>query len=71
VPSGSGRRLLLSEDFAAARGRSAAGSAVREISVEATMRPIEVSHVVEGDQSDVLPALATDAAPGPDVIVET
>lgn len=65
-------RLLLSKEFAAELGRgSAAGSAVGEISVEATMRPIEVTQVVAGKiQSDVLPALGAEGGvPGPDVIV--
>jgi hypothetical protein len=68
-----GGRLVLSEEFAAELGRpAAAGSVVGGISMAATMRPIEVTHVIAGEvQSDFLPSLAADQAlvPGPDVIV--
>jgi hypothetical protein len=64
-----GGRLLLSREFAAELGRpSAAGSVVGALSIDATMRPIEVAQVVDGDvRSDVLTALG--GVPGPDVIV--
>jgi hypothetical protein len=65
-------RLLVSEEFAAELGRpSAAGSVVGALSLDATMRPIEVTHIVDGAiRSDVLPALDSElAVPGPDVIV--
>jgi hypothetical protein len=67
-----GGRLLLSQEFAAQLGRrSAAGSVVGRISVDATMRLIEVTHLVDGEiQSDVLPARNDlGGVPGPDVIV--
>ena len=45
-------RLLLSEQFAAQLGRSAdAGSVVGEISITATMRLIEITHVVNGEST--------------------
>ncbi|HEY8562165.1 MAG TPA: carboxypeptidase regulatory-like domain-containing protein [Pyrinomonadaceae bacterium] len=67
-------RLLLAKDFANALGRPAdAGAPVGSLSVSATMRPIEVSQVVDGEvQSDSLPALnspANGSVPGPDVVV--
>jgi hypothetical protein len=67
-------RLLMSEQFAAELGRlSEAGSIVGQISVSATMRPIEVSQVVDGEVvSDVLPASDSPqpgTVPGPDVVV--
>lgn len=68
-----GGRLLLSEDFAASIGRpSDAGSVVGEISVRATMRPIEVTEIVDGEIiSNGLPAMnpLTGTVPGPDVVV--
>jgi hypothetical protein len=65
-------RLLLSDEFAAELGRpSDAGTLVGQISIRATMRPIEVSDIVDGQiQSAVLPANPeTGTVPGPDVIV--
>jgi hypothetical protein len=68
-----GGRLLLSNEFAAELGRpSAGGSVVGAFSVEATMRPIEVTEVVEGEaRADVLPGKSAElgGVPGPDVIV--
>lgn len=63
-------RLLISEEFAAELGRpSAAGSVVGALSIDATMRPIEVTQIVDGEiRSDVLPADGG-GVPGPDVIV--
>ncbi|MGB8340711.1 MAG: hypothetical protein WCE51_03905 [Chthoniobacterales bacterium] len=64
-----GGRLLISTQFAEALGRpSEAGSVVGEISIGASMQPIEITHLVNGDpQSVVMPAVGTQ--PGPDVIV--
>lgn len=67
-------RLLMSEQFAAELGRlSDVGSVVGQISISATMRPIEVSRVVDGEVvSDVLPASDSPqpgTVPGPDVVV--
>jgi hypothetical protein len=67
-------RLLLSKEFAAALGRlSDAGAVVGEISINAVMRPIEITEYVNGDiKSDVMPSLAdplTGTTPGPDVVV--
>lgn len=67
-------RVLLSKDFAAELGRpSDAGAIVGNISIAATMRPIEITQYVDGEvTSDVMPALnSTDAGtvPGPDVVV--
>jgi glucose/arabinose dehydrogenase len=68
-------RLLLSKEFAAALGRpSEAGSAVGEISIVATMRPIEITEVVDGEaRSSVMPPVQDLESPtlvsGPDVIV--
>jgi len=67
-------RLLLSKEFAAEIGRpSEAGSVVGEISVTATMRPIEIAQIVEGEVvSDVMPSISDPDAgtvPGPDVVV--
>jgi hypothetical protein len=67
-------RLLMSEQFAAELGRlSEVGSIVGQISVSATMRPIEVSQVVDGEVvSDTLPASDSPqpgTVPGPDVVV--
>ncbi|MEJ7847909.1 MAG: carboxypeptidase regulatory-like domain-containing protein [Pyrinomonadaceae bacterium] len=68
-----GGRLLLSEEFAAEIGRpSDAGSIVGQISLKATMRPIEVTHIVDGEiVSNELPAMnpLTGTVPGPDVVV--
>lgn len=67
-------RLLLSKEFAAELGNpSDAGTAVGQISVTATLRPIEITEVVDGEvKSNVLPALRSPengTVPGPDVIV--
>ncbi len=66
-------RLLISKEFAAELGRpSDAGSVVGKISITATMRPIEITQVVDGEvQSAVLPSVNPEAGsvPGPDVIV--
>ena len=67
-------RLLMSEALAVANGRpSDAGTVVGKISISATMRPIEISQVVNGDvASNTLPAINSPEAgtvPGPDVIV--
>ena len=69
-------RLLLSPEFAAELGRDAeAGKVVGSISMDAKMRPIEITHLVEGEEtSTTLPAGAgmdgeTGTVPGPDVIV--
>ena len=65
-------RLLLSREFADAMGRSSeAGAVVGKISINATMRAIEVTQFVDGEvKSDSLPA-SNDAGtvPGPDVVV--
>src|SRR4029077_13289126 len=43
-------RILLSKEFAAVLGRpSEAGSAVGEITIAATMRPIEITEVINGE----------------------
>ena len=62
-------RLVISDAFAKNIGRPAdAGAVVGNISIAATMRPIEVSKVVNGEvESSVMPASGT--IPGPDVIV--
>ncbi len=67
-------RLLISPEFAEALGRSSeAGTAVGQLNVTATMKPIEVIEVVDGEaKSAVLPPSAAPNAgttPGPDVIV--
>jgi hypothetical protein len=69
-------RLVLSNEYAAQLGRSSdAGAVVGQISINATLEPIEVTHVVDGEMSqDVLPAGAGVAPedgtrPGPDVVV--
>jgi hypothetical protein len=67
-------RLLMSKEFAAELGHpSEAGSVVGKISITATMRPIEITQIVDGEvKSDALPALRspdTGSVPGPDVIV--
>ncbi len=64
-----GGRLLISTQFAEALGRpSEAGSVVGEISIGASMKPIEIQTLVNGEpQSVVMPAVGTQ--PGPDVIV--
>lgn len=62
-------RLLVSKDFAAKLARpSLEGSVVGNISVTTTMRPIEITQVVNGEvKSAYMPAAGT--VPGPDVIV--
>ncbi len=66
-------RLLISEEFAEELGQpSEAGTVVGEISITATMRPIEVSQILDGEvTSDVLPSISPDSGtvPGPDVVV--
>src|SRR5215204_3089892 len=66
-------RLLISKEFADALGRSSESGAVfGKISINATMRAIEVSQFVDGEiKSDSLPAMSNDAGsvPGPDVVV--
>src|SRR5437667_76435 len=69
-------RLLISEDFATALGRSSdVGSPVGKISISARMQPIEVTQLVNGEpKSMVMPALHVHVplpgtTPGPDVIV--
>ncbi len=64
-------RLLVSEEFAAKLGRPTdAGSVVGTISIIATMRPVEITHVVNGEAvSAELPAPLGSLVPGPDVIV--
>ncbi|MFT3745987.1 MAG: hypothetical protein QM785_17085 [Pyrinomonadaceae bacterium] len=69
-------RLMISPEFAAELGRpSDAGSIVGEITVNTTMKTIEITNVVDGEmQSAVLPAGAgmrpdVGTNPGPDVIV--
>lgn len=69
-----GGRLVLSRDFAAELGRAGdAGALVGELSLAATMRPIEVTEYAEGEiVADSLPAMnspATGTTPGPDVVV--
>ncbi len=66
-------RLLISREFAERLGRpSVAGTIVGEINIEATMQPIEVTQVVNGDTvSNTLPPVGDNAGtrPGPDVVV--
>ncbi len=66
-------RLLVSKEFAEALGRpSEVGAIVGQITISATMQPIEVTQLVDGEsKSDVLPAAAPNAGtvPGPDVVV--
>ena len=70
-----GGRLLVSNEFAKALGRpSDAGSVVGQISLGATMEPIEINHLGENGnvKSASLPALnqpLPGTVPGPDVIV--
>jgi hypothetical protein len=72
-----GGKLLISEELANKLGRSAeAGSIVGEISIAATMYPIEITTLVNGAAtSSILPprkggsANAPEAVPGPDIIV--
>jgi hypothetical protein len=67
-------RLLISPEFAAQLGRPAdAGTVVGDLSVNATMRAIEITHIVDGDsRSSEMPKTdlgETGTNPGPDVIV--
>jgi hypothetical protein len=66
-------RLLISEEFAAKLGRKEdAGALVGKISITATMRPIEVNYIVDGEvtAADMPSTPRQDAlVPGPDVIV--
>jgi hypothetical protein len=67
-------RLLISKEFATELGRpSDIGAVVGQISLTATMRPVEITQVVDGEvTSDVLPALNSPqngTVPGPDVVV--
>src|SRR5207253_983651 len=69
-----GGNLTVSQEFANALGRSLdAGAVVGKISVGATMQPIEIDQVVNGElRSMMMPALrqpAVGTQPGPDVIV--
>jgi hypothetical protein len=68
-------RLLISKDFAVALGRPAdAGTVIGTVSINATMRSIEVKQLVNGEiRSEVLPAMNdpenAGTVPGPDVVV--
>ncbi len=66
-------RLLISNEFAAELGRpSEAGSVIGQISINATMQPIEVTQVVDGEvQSAEMPSMRPEngTVPGPDVVV--
>ncbi len=66
-------RLLMSKEFATELGRpSDAGTVVGQISLNATMRPIEITQMVDGEvKSDVMPSISPEngTVPGPDVIV--
>ena len=66
-------RLLMSKEFAAELGRPAdAGTVMGQISISATMRPIEISEVIDGEvMTDSLPASdnLNGTVPGPDVVV--
>jgi len=71
-------RLLIAKEFAEQLGRpSQAGAEVGRISINATMRAIEITQVVNGEaRSSVMPPVKTGNAPnevtlvgGPDVIV--
>ncbi|MEP7147885.1 MAG: carboxypeptidase-like regulatory domain-containing protein [Acidobacteriota bacterium] len=66
-------RLLISNEFAAELGRhSEAGSVIGQISIDATMQPIEVTQVVNGEvESAEMPSLSPEngTVPGPDVVV--
>lgn len=69
-----GGRLLLSDEFAAELGRGVdSKTVVGTINIETTQRPIEITHIVEGEtQSTSLPPTNDPQAgtvPGPDVIV--
>ncbi|MGH9880103.1 MAG: hypothetical protein ACRD6N_01605, partial [Pyrinomonadaceae bacterium] len=65
-------RLLVSEEFAKKLGRPAeAGSVVGTFSIIAKMRPIEITHVVNGEvtSAELTPVPNGALLPGPDVIV--
>lgn len=67
-------RVLISKEFAVELGRpSEAGAVIGKISLDATMRAIEVSHIVDGEvKSEDMPSMRNPEAgsvPGPDVIV--
>jgi hypothetical protein len=66
-------RILLSKEFAAELGRASdAGSDLGRIAINATMRPIEIAQIVDGEvRSDTMPSIAplAGSVPGPDVIV--
>jgi len=67
-------RLLMSNEFAAELGRpSEAGSVIGQISINANMRPIEITQVLDGEViADVLPAAGSPqpgTVLGPDVVV--
>lgn len=66
-------RLVVSNDYAASLGRKdLAGTTVGTIGMDARMRTIESSQIVDGEvRSEDMPALAPSAGtvPGPDVIV--
>jgi hypothetical protein len=68
-----GARLLISEEFADALGRKdAKGALAGELTIEATLRPVEVAQVIGGQvREEVLPGLdaSLGGVPGPDVIV--
>src|SRR5205085_2939592 len=69
-----GGRLLLSADLANALGQPGnAGANVGKISVNAVMRPVQISEIVNGEiKSVTMPALdqpLPGSSPGPDVIV--
>jgi hypothetical protein len=68
-----GGRLLISEEFADALGRrDAKGAPAGALTIEATLRPVEVAQVVDGEvREEVLPGLdaSLGGVPGPDVIV--
>ena len=67
-----GGRLLISKEYAEELGRSGdAGRWIGEVSMDLSMRAIEVTKVVDGNVvSDTLPASpAVGTVPGPDVVV--
>ncbi len=69
-----GGRVLVSKEFASELGRpSLAGTVVGSLSVNTTMRAIEITQIVDGDtQSETMPSNNSGengTTPGPDVIV--
>jgi hypothetical protein len=67
-------RVLMSNEFAAELGRASdAGALVGQISISTSLRPIEITQIVDGEiKSDSLPAMnspETGNVPGPDVVV--